>query len=274
MPEGPEIRRAADRVAAAIAGRVASWVWFGLPELERWGPVLSGRRVERVDTRGKAMLTRFEGGLVVYSHNQLYGRWYVRKAGSEPKTNRQLRFAVHTAERSALLYSASEIDVLGEEALDAHPFLAKLGPDLLDEGTDERVVRARLRDGRFRRRQLGALYLDQGFLAGLGNYLRAEILFRARCHPRERPADLEAKRVRKLAAETLAVTRRAYVSGGVTLDPRRAEALKKQGASRRARRFWVYARAARPCRLCATPIERLDVGGRHTFLCPHCQPAP
>ena len=94
MPEGPEIRRAADRVAAAIEGRVADEVFFAFDDLKRFEPRLTGRRVQQVTSRGKAMLTRFSGGLTVYSHNQLYGRWYVMNGDRMPRTRRQLRFAV------------------------------------------------------------------------------------------------------------------------------------------------------------------------------------
>ena len=34
MPEGPEIRRAADKIAAKLEGRVVDEVYFGLPRLE------------------------------------------------------------------------------------------------------------------------------------------------------------------------------------------------------------------------------------------------
>ena len=55
------------------------------------------------------------------------------------------------------------------------------------------------------------------FLAGLGNYLRSEILFVSGLHPGLRPADLEEGQLGRLARETLAVARRSYRTGGVTL---------------------------------------------------------
>ena len=90
MPEGPEIRRAADKIAAKLTGQVVETVWFGLPRLEQFAPQLSGRRVVELETRGKALLIHFEHGLSLYSHNQLYGRWFVRSRESYPKTNRSL----------------------------------------------------------------------------------------------------------------------------------------------------------------------------------------
>ena len=132
MPEGPEIRLAADRVAKVLVGQHVEDVFFALPELKRKRRRIVGSSVTAVDTRGKAMLTRFDSGLTLYSHNQLYGRWMVQRAGELPRTNRQLRFAIYNSEHSALLYSASAIEVLREEDLSVHPFLARIGPDVLD----------------------------------------------------------------------------------------------------------------------------------------------
>ncbi|HBO12226.1 MAG TPA: endonuclease VIII, partial [Halieaceae bacterium] len=96
------------------------------------------------ETRGKALLTHFEHGWSLYSHNQLYGVWRVQRRGRLPKTNRSLRVALHTASHSALLYSASDISVWRTEELAAHPFLARIGPDILSPALSWRVIAARL----------------------------------------------------------------------------------------------------------------------------------
>ncbi len=273
MPEGPEIRRAADRVAAAVAGQVADEVFFAFDRLKPFEEELTGRTVEEVTTRGKGMLTRFESGLSVYTHNQLYGRWYVMRGGRLPKTRRQLRFAITAGDRRALLYSASEIEVLDTEAERRHPFLSRLGPDVLSQAPSVGELAERLGERRFRGRQLGALLLDQGFVAGLGNYLRAEILFEARIHPRRRAADCGCEERRRLADRTIALTRRAYRTRGITLTPSRVAELKAAGAERSAYRFWVYGRAGNPCRLCQQPVVVEPVGGRKCYWCSVCQPA-
>ena len=41
MPEGPEIRRAADRISAVLTGRQLHDVWFGLPRLVRFSDLRS-----------------------------------------------------------------------------------------------------------------------------------------------------------------------------------------------------------------------------------------
>lgn len=252
-----------------LNGRTVEHVEFGLARLERWAPRLTGARVESVSSHGKAMLTRFDSGQVLYSHNQLYGRWFVCPRGRLPETGRSLRVGLHTATHSALLYSASEIEVLNPEELGQHPFLGKLGPDLLDPKLDARAIRRRLEEPRFRRRSLGALYLDQSFLAGLGNYLRSEILFSAGLHPALRPCDLERGQAQGLARQTLAVAWRSYRTGGVTLTAAARPA--RGGRGRKRERFWVFGRGGRPCRRCSAAVRRIAVGGRRLYLCPSCQ---
>jgi endonuclease-8 len=271
VPEGPEIRRAADKLAAKLVDHVVDDVYFGLPRLEPFASDLRGQRVSSLETRGKALLIHFDNALTLYSHNQLYGRWYVRSRDSYPKTNRSLRVALHTDASSALLYSASEIEVLDAEGIASHPFLNRIGPDLLDPALEKQTLVRRLRDDRFKNRNLGGLYLDQRFLAGVGNYLRSEILYFARVHPSQRPSDLRPGEQRKLAAVTLDIGHRAYEFGGVTNPPHLVRRLKKKGAKRRAYRHAVFARANLPCYRCKTPVEKISVASRRLYLCPACQ---
>ena len=271
MPEGPEIRRAADKLAAKLVDEIVDTVWFGLPRLQPFASKLSGQRVVDLEARGKALLIHFDNELTLYSHNQLYGRWFVRARESYPNTNRSLRVALHTAESSALLYSASDIAVLDERGRREHPFLSRIGPDLLDPQLTKRALVARLRQPQFRNRAVGGLYLDQAFVAGIGNYLRSEILYFARVNPKLKAGELSAAAQRKLASETIAVGRRAYEQGGVTNAAHRVARLKKKGMKRRGYRHAVFARAGKPCYRCGSIIEKTHVASRRLYFCPACQ---
>lgn len=276
MPEGPEIRRAADKLAAALVGRPLTKVEFGLEPLKRYEAILEGGTVRAIRTVGKAMLTAVEavdGDVwVIYTHNQLYGRWSVRKAGPYPSSRRSLRLALVTAEKMALLYSASEIAVLPAGEEQAHPFVAKAGPDVLDRAITADAVEARLLDKRFARRRLAGLLLDQAFVCGLGNYLRSEALFLAGVDPRARPADLPPANRRALAEAILGTARQAYETAGVTMPPEVVAPLKAAGQPRWAYRHWVFGRAGRPCRRCGGRIERREEAGRRVYVCGACQP--
>ncbi|MCB0195990.1 MAG: endonuclease VIII [Anaerolineae bacterium] len=271
MPEGPEIRLAADKIAKAIVGQPTTELFFAFDELKPFEETLRGQTVTAVETRGKAILTRFANGYTIYSHNQLYGVWMIRDAYDFPQTNRDLRLAIHNAKKSALLYSASDIEVLHNDALSEHPFLRNLGPDLLNDTLTVEHVIARFTDDRFRRRRLYSLLLDQGFLAGLGNYLRSEVLFVAQVHPSLRPVDCSPEQIERLAAAALTLTRQSYETKGITNDLQRAADLKAQGCSYAEYRFRVFNRDSQPCYGCGTPIVKDTLGGRRSYFCPTCQ---
>jgi endonuclease-8 len=138
-----------------------------MPRLTRFKKRLTGATVLAVDTRGKAMLTCFDNALTLYSHNQLYGRWYTMRKPRLPKTTRQLRVGLHTETHSALLYGASDIELLTERDLKTHPFLCRVGPDILDPDLTVDDIVDRLQSVTFRNRALGGLYLDQSALVAL-----------------------------------------------------------------------------------------------------------
>lgn len=275
MPEGPEIRRAADELATALVGRKTTAVEFAFARLRGYQARLRGWRVIAVESRGKAILTRFDNGWVIYSHNQLYGRWFVGAADATPVTGRQLRLEIRNRHASALLYSASEIDVLRFDALEAHPFLARLGPDLLTDRPGVDAVLARLESPAWRGRMLAGLLLDQGFVAGLGNYLRAEILTRARLHPAIKPAQCNRRELRRLARAIVELTERSYRTGGIVNPPSLVKRLRAAGLRRREQyRFNTYGRAGEACHFCGAEIDWSSAGGRKMYFCPGCQPPP
>lgn len=271
MPEGPEIRRVATRIHKVLAGKEAQEVVFTQPRVAGFGKKLSGQKVVWVSSRGKALLTHFEDGLTIYSHNQLYGRWYITRRDKPPRTNRTLRLAIHTETHSALLFSASDIEVHSPETLSEQKYLARLGPDALDDRVVWQDVLKRLQDAKFSGRSLAALYLDQGFIAGIGNYLRTEILFNAKVNPFDRPRDLTRRQLGALARNTLVLTRQAYATSGVTNTPARVKRLQAKGLTRRRYRFLAFDRESEDCYHCGNTIERIEVSGRRIYLCNACQ---
>ncbi len=270
MPEGPEIRRAADRLAAAVAGQTVVRAEFAFPALQWFECELAGSRILSITPRGKALLTAFDNGWTLYTHNQLYGVWKVAEPGLRPDTTRSLRVVLETARAAILLYSASDIELWRSDDIESHPFLQGLGPDVLDPALDETAVIARLQSPAFRGRALGALLLDQGFLAGMGNYLRAEVLFDAGLLPSQRPRDLDEAQTAHLAQSLLAIPRHSYATRGIEPTPgMRADYLAHEGERFR---FRVFKRDGQPCERCGTPILRITSQSRPLFLCPHCQP--
>lgn len=273
MPEGPEIRLAADKIAKIIEHNVIEDIEVGLPHLHAPAKRLKGVRVEKVETRGKAMLIHFENGLSIYSHNQLYGLWKTAKRGHIAPSTRSLRLALHTSKGSALLYSASDIGVYERHELLTHPFLSKIGPDILQKDLTWQTISARLQDKRFCNRSLSILYLDQHFIAGIGNYLRSEILFAARLHPDLKPKQLSTLQLKALAKETLLIGKRAYDTKGHTVPTALGKKLAKTKGSYESVRFMVFNREELACRECVRPVVKAKRNGRRIYWCESCQTA-
>ena len=269
MPEGPEIRKAADKIEKAVLAAPVDEIYFAFPELKKFERRLRDKHILSVETRGKALLIHFENKLSIYSHNQLYGRWYIRKAQDYPRTNRQLRLAIHNSKKSALLYSASDIAVLTPAQVQKHPFLSKLGPDVL--AIKPETVMAQLTSEKFCRRQLVSLFLDQHFLAGIGNYLRSEILFIAGLNPRLRPVDCDEEQLLRLADAAVFTSRQAYRHNGITNDLELAKQLKAEGWRKGQYRHHVFSRAGQPCFACDTPVIKDMAGSRRYYYCENCQ---
>ncbi|URO00447.1 endonuclease VIII [Leclercia adecarboxylata] len=262
MPEGPEIRRAADSLEAAIKGKPLTDVWFAFPQLKPFESRLIGETVTHLETRGKALLTHFSNALTLYSHNQLYGVWRVVDTGKIPETTRVLRVRLETADKTILLYSASDIEMLQPEQLTTHPFLQRVGPDVLDLRLTAKDVKARLLSAKFRNRQFSGLLLDQSFLAGLGNYLRVEILWEVGLAPQHKASQLSEEQLDALAGALLGIPRLSYNTRGVVNDKKHHGALF---------RFKVFHRAGKKCERCGGVIEKTTLSSRPFYWCPQCQ---
>ena len=77
MPEGDTIFRAAAQLRKAIEGaHVRSFRSDVLPRAQ-----LDGRRIERVEARGKNLLVRFEGGRILRTHMRMKGSWHTYREG-------------------------------------------------------------------------------------------------------------------------------------------------------------------------------------------------
>ena len=114
MPEGPEIRQAADALARVLFGPPLVRIDYRLPALRRRARALRGAAVQRVYARSKALLIEFDCGLTHYSHNQLYGKWDIRPAGEPPAARRIVRVELATPDHVATLYSATQVALLRE----------------------------------------------------------------------------------------------------------------------------------------------------------------
>ena len=129
-----------------------------------------------------------------------------------------------------------------------------LGPDAL--GLD-RADLVKLLSGK--RGGVKAALMDQRTVAGLGNLLVDEILWRAEVHPSRSIPDLGEDDLARIAEATEEVLRVSIERGGVPPDG-----------------SWLMGRRDRrdaTCPRCGSDLERAKVAGRTSVFCPECQDA-
>ncbi|OUU76224.1 MAG: hypothetical protein CBC29_00465 [Methylococcaceae bacterium TMED69] len=267
MPEGPEVRIESNKLNAVLSGKVPDSIWFEKKALKRKASRLKGKKILKVTSLGKAILCCFESGHYIYSHNQLYGKWAILPVAAELNPNRIARIILTSQNKKAVLYSASSIEILDIKGLEKHSYIGKLGPDVLDKSVDHKMILSRLLDRKFRNRAFASLYLDQNFLAGIGNYLRTEILWAAGLSPFGTPSKTSEQILKKLAKLSLSIPRRSLATNGWTLT----ETQKKISRAEK-NRFAVFARQGKKCLSCDGRINKIYISGRRLYKCDNCQP--
>jgi endonuclease-8 len=246
VPEGDALHRAAGRLQVLVGERIH--VEARHPRAQATGVAerLDGRLLESVEAKGKNLLLRFEGGLVLRSHLRMNGSWRVAPAGSEPPG---LPWLLLRGDAHQAVLRGGAILELTDRAT------RNLGPDILADPPDVDAMVARFRSADARR-ELGEALLDQRLVSGIGNVWRAEALWETHLSPWRRLRETGDVELRAVLGEASRLMRGS-------LHGLRGE-----------RR--VYRRTGRPCSRCGTPIASRGQGNdnRIAYWCPGCQQTP
>jgi endonuclease-8 len=252
MPEGDTIHRAARRMDAALRGKEIVLADAPNPRSPIHGKakVVEGSVLERVEARGKHLLAHFSSGHAVHSHLGMNGRWWIAADGRMPYGKPWL---VLSSGRGIASQTGGKIlRLVSESKLRNDPGLAQLGPDPLAPGFDVEAAAERLR-----RRgvgiEVGEAILDQSIIAGIGNAIRNEALFRSGISPWRRVEELSAEELVRLVRENEKVMQISMAKG------RRPRA--------------IYRANRRGCPSCGGPISVRGQGdaNRTAYWCPACQ---
>jgi formamidopyrimidine-DNA glycosylase len=273
MPELPEVEVTRQALAPYVEGRTVRSLLLRASRL-RW-PVpaqlpalLTGRKVLRLERRGKYLLWRFAHGTLI-SHLGMSGVWRVHPdALPPPRRHDHVDVQVDGAwlrltdprRFGALLWHPASAGAPQE-----HPLLARLGIEPFDPRFDGGWLH---RHTRGRAAAIKQVLLAGHVVVGVGNIYASESLFRAGIDPRLPARRLGPRRSARLAQAVREVLAEAIAVGGSTLRDFVSVA---GDAGYFMREAAVYERAGLPCRICGTRIRRLVQGQRATYFCPVCQ---
>lgn len=267
MPELPEVEAVRRGLDERLAGARLTEVQVREPRLRQPVPALAawvGRRLLRVERRGKYLLWRFDEGTLLV-HLGMSGHFTFVAPEVPPGRHDHVDFLF---EEHLLRYGdARRFGLILPLEADAERALeARLGLEPWDARLTPEFARERVQG---RRRAIKEVLLSGDVVAGAGNIYACEALFLAGIAP-DRPAGtLDEEDWARLLAALRAVFEAAIAAGGTTLRDHRTVAGK--GGEYRGR-LSVYGREGEPCPRCGAPVRRVVQGGRSTFFCPVCQP--
>jgi formamidopyrimidine-DNA glycosylase len=203
---------------------------------------LDGRELVSANRRGKAMWCDTDGGPSLGLHLGMAGHIVV----DDPPHDRGWdRFTLLFEDGGRL--ALRDKRRLGRAVLD--PDLARVGPDAALIPRD--AFREAMGIGGA---HLKARLMDQAVLAGVGNLLADEALWRARLSPLRPAGDLSVEELDRLRRDLRAALRAAVRDGGAHTGD-----------------VIPFRRAGAHCPRCGAGMVRGTVGGRTTWWCPQEQ---
>jgi formamidopyrimidine-DNA glycosylase len=269
VPELPEVEITRRGIEPFVLGRTITGVTVRNPNLRQRVPrniarLVVGQRVERLRRRGKYIVFECEAGSLIV-HLGMSGSLRVVEPESAPRKH----------DHVDLVFGASALRLRDPRRFglllwsrgdsSGHPLLARLGVEPLGEAFSPEFLYKITR-----RRDVGIkqLLMNAAAIVGVGNIYANESLFKAGIHPRLRAGRLSRERCARLVDAVRDTLIAAIAAGGSSLR----DFVHSDGASGYFQQnFYVYDRAALPCRVCGAAIRAARLGQRSSFYCPTCQ---
>ena len=252
MAEGPLVHHYVGQLKKVLQGRDVR-IEFRLRKLKDVEPSLRNIHIQKVEAHGKQFRIHFSDQRILLIHLMMWGSWRIYRRGeSWDKPIQRARVLFYTRTHVAVVFSAPVVKLLTPSELQNDRKWGNLGPDPLRPDFSSKEFFKRL--DQESSREIGDVLLDQQVIAGVGNILRIEILFRSKIHPLRKVASL-AKNEKKEILHWI-----------LKLFERWSKEMRRQVT-------WIhiYRKSGKPCPVCGTSIQFFRQAGRITYACPNCQ---
>ena len=268
MPELPEVETVRHAMQRHLVGRQIVQVSTSDKRLREPLPhrrlkALAGDRFTAARRRAKFLLLDLESGYTLLVHLGMSGNLLLRPGGEK---HDHVIFAM--SEGPPLVFSDPRrfglVLLLKPAELENCPYLNRLGVEPLDAAFDTAYLQAHCRASK---RPIKNLIMDGRIVVGVGNIYASEALFEAGIRPTKPACRINQARLNRLVEQIKDTLQSSIRQGGTTISDYRGSG----EGGRFQQQLNVYGREGEGCRVCATPIESLYLGGRNTFYCPNCQ---
>jgi formamidopyrimidine-DNA glycosylase len=230
---------------------------------------LEGRKLSKVERRGKYLLVHLDSGDVLVTHFGMSGQFQRGngRVAIEPHTHVILTFQQGGDLRFIDPRTFGEMFVSSADEIGKVKELQHIAIDPLDQVFTWPTFQYLLAE---RGAKMKQLLMDQKFISGLGNIYSDEVLFAAGLRYDRVSDTLSSQEVRRLYRAIQETIQEAIKLRGTTLgDEAYVDLFGKPGEYQG--ELKVYGREGEPCRRCRSPIETVKVSQRTSYFCPQCQ---
>lgn len=238
MPEGPEVKIMVNNIAMLAMGKTlknAKVINEGFEKktkgFDKIPDILSQNlRVTEVESKGKLGYILLSNGHAIVITFGMTGNIridpteeYLQKRGEtkeqymkhckvefevEDDDGLRTKFYFHCTRNFAWVYFFTP-EELGKK-------LSMLGPSILDqEPLADNILVSRWR--KFNNKPICVTLMEQKLISGIGNYIKAEIMYHSKVYPMALTKDLDDETLLKLYEEARKIAMAAYMKGGASL---------------------------------------------------------
>lgn len=275
MPELPEVEVICRGIRPHLIGHRITAVHHSGKNLRLPVPLsalqqkLPGCRIVTVSRRAKYIQVTFDTGVMLVIHLGMTGNLGFFSPSTKLAKHDHVQFTLdngsqlrfHDVRRFGSIYVIPEQDTAAIESTifrttGPEPFSNEFTPQYLQGKANNKQV------------SIKVFIMNSQVVAGIGNIYASESLFKAGIRPTRKVQTLRLKEWQRLTVEIQNVLNHAIECGGSTISDF-VNAGQTKGYFQI--QFKVYGKQGENCSVCGREIQKVQLGGRASYFCPHCQ---
>lgn len=219
MPEGPEVRVIAEGLDFRLRGKNITGLHVMSGRYSKSSPPLFDEfrgllpvGCTGVYSKGKFIWFELEGDAFIWNTLGMTGSWFENPPERDHRATTYQRIRLEYDGGTVYFVDRRNFGTLKfsflRDSLDKK--LGSLGMDMLSEDIDLDRFKEMLAKKRLQEKTMAEVMMDQRIFAGVGNYLKAEILWRCCISPHRRVKDLSDDDIYELCTLTSTTMNQAY----------------------------------------------------------------
>tara|TARA_B110001469_G_scaffold85202_1_gene80641 strand:+ start:4273 stop:5082 length:810 start_codon:yes stop_codon:yes gene_type:complete len=219
MPEGPEVKSMIDQLNSIVKNKLLNSITINSGRYSKKTPDYFNdftknlpSKLSSVNCKGKFIYLEFENGWKIWNTLGMTGGWKKNKT-----------------KHSHLIFEFNNITLYFEDMRNFGTFkfnnsitdfnkkIKSLGTDIFEEDFTLEYVTNILKTKKYQKKTIVVILMNQKLFCGVGNYLKAEILYSCKISPHRIVEDLTVSDIKNIYTNTKKISYISYKHGGASV---------------------------------------------------------